>query len=204
MIGKTRHTLYKTWSNMIARCEIPGASRYKNYGGRGIQVCDRWRKDFWSFVSDMGEKPSKNHSLDRIDVNGNYEPSNCQWATKSDQARNTRAARIVEIGGVKYHVAELQEKYGVDMRTISYRASKGWPFEKIVSKEKHYNNDESQKKATQKHAEMKRSQTHCKNGHELTSNNVYEHNGTRSCRACRKAWDKYLYYQKQRPFSDFL
>lgn len=189
---------------MIARCCIEGASNYKNYGGRGITVCDKWRKDFWSFVEDMGDKPYPDYSIDRIDVNGNYEPNNCKWSSKNEQARNNRMARIVLIEGISYHVADLQDKYGVDMKTIHYRASLGWPLDKVVSKEKFYNNSESQKKAVQKHAEMKRAQTHCKYGHEFSPENIYEYKGRRSCKKCKNAWSKYLQCKKTKPFSDFL
>lgn len=204
MVGKTKHPLYKTWCNMISRCYIEGASSYKNYGGRGISVCDKWRKDFWSFVSDMGLKPSPEHSIDRIDVNGNYEPSNCKWSTKIEQARNMRNARIVLIEGKSYHVAELQDQYGVDMRTIYYRSSLGWPLDKVISKERFYNNSDSQKKAVLKHAEIKRAKTHCKYGHEFSNDNVYEYKGRRACKKCKSAWSKYIQCKKTQPLSNFL
>lgn len=203
MKGKTKHPLYKTWSNMIARCEIPGASQYSNYGGRGISVCDLWRNSFDAFVEDMGERPA-GYSIDRIDVNGNYEPTNCRWASRNEQARNTQKARLITIDGKSFHVAELQEKYGVNMRTIAYRAGKGMSFDQVISHDKLWNNYESQKKAVAAHADKKRSQTHCKRGHLLSEDNVYLYKGTRSCRACRKAMDRYLYYKKQRPIEDFL
>lgn len=86
---KGQSTEYKAWSNMISRCTNSNTTYYDNYGGRGISVCDRWLS-FENFLSDMGLKPSPKHSIDRIDVNGNYEPSNCRWATMNQQARNTR------------------------------------------------------------------------------------------------------------------
>jgi hypothetical protein len=83
---------YKTWANMIHRCTNPKATNYHCYGGRGITVCAEWR-DFGAFLADMGERPA-GLSIDRIDVNGNYEPANCRWATATEQARNRRPARV--------------------------------------------------------------------------------------------------------------
>jgi hypothetical protein len=78
-----------SWSAMLARCESKADSSYCRYGGRGISVCERWH-DFWAFIADLGPRPSSDHSLDRLDPNGGYEPSNCRWATKGEQARNRR------------------------------------------------------------------------------------------------------------------
>lgn len=83
------HPLYQTWSNMIQRCENQKIPGFYNYGGRGIRVCERWRTSFANFLEDMGDKPADT-SLDRIDPNGNYEPTNCRWADSSVQHRNRR------------------------------------------------------------------------------------------------------------------
>lgn len=80
---------YRAWSNIKTRCLNTNNSRYKDYGGRGISFCDRW-KYFSAFYEDMGDKPTPKHSLDRIDNDGNYEPDNCRWATATEQSRNTR------------------------------------------------------------------------------------------------------------------
>ena len=75
---------------MRLRCRDPQQPCWKDYGGRGIQVCDRWNESFEAFLADMGEKPSPQHSLDRIDPNGHYEPGNCRWATTAEQQNNKR------------------------------------------------------------------------------------------------------------------
>jgi hypothetical protein len=90
------HPLYQTWAGMKTRCYNPKAANYENYGGRGITVCDRWRDDFWAFVADMGSKPAKGVSLDRRDGDGCYEPSNCRWATASEQNRNRRKPTVTD------------------------------------------------------------------------------------------------------------
>lgn len=81
---------YWAWASMIQRCHNPNAQAYHNYGKRGVKVCDVWRTSFVEFIQYIGNRPSPKHSLDRIDNNGNYEPGNCKWSTKSDQAKNRR------------------------------------------------------------------------------------------------------------------
>jgi hypothetical protein len=203
MRDKTKHSLYQTWSNIIQRCENSNNPSFHNYGGRGIKICDRWKRSFSDFANDMGPRPF-GMTIDRIDSNGNYEPSNCRWATKNEQARNTRKKRIIEIEGKQYHVAELSAMHGIDMKTLYWRASQGWPMEKVLSKDMQWNNTDSQQKAAAVHAEQKRAETHCKRGHEFTPENTYLYRTTRSCRICRRAWDKFLYYKRTRPIEDFL
>lgn len=94
---------YRAWQSMIQRCENPNCHAYGDYGGRGISICKEWRESFEHFYRDMGPKPSHSHSLDRIDVNGNYEPGNCRWANKATQSRNVRhqKSNILGIKGVR-------------------------------------------------------------------------------------------------------
>lgn len=91
----TKHNMsyspeYRTWAGIKSRCYNPKAPRYPNYGERGITVCDRWLESFDNFYADMGDRPSKDYSIERLDVNGNYEPSNCKWATRTEQQHNIR------------------------------------------------------------------------------------------------------------------
>lgn len=122
--GSGAHPLYKTWVEMKYRCNNPGHSKYKYYGGRGIKVCKEW-EDFLTFLRDMGEKP-KGHSLDRIDVNGNYEPSNCRWATQLIQVNNRTISKKINIDGKTYSLSEIEKMYGIPYKTLYKRLNDGW------------------------------------------------------------------------------
>lgn len=117
---------YASWHDAIARCTLEGNKRYKDYGGRGIIVCDRWMK-FENFLADMGEKPF-GKTLDRIDTNGNYEPSNCQWADAKAQSRNRRycvldeskASEIRKLHDAGLSYRNLATKFNVSKSSIAF------------------------------------------------------------------------------------
>lgn len=81
---------FNVWRSARHRCSNPNAQSWKNYGGRGIRMCERWANDFAAFLADVGPRPSPRHSIDRVDVNGNYEPGNVRWATRAEQTQNRR------------------------------------------------------------------------------------------------------------------
>lgn len=101
---------YHSWRGMIQRCENPKTRSYGDYGGRGISVCPEWRESFERFFADLGPRPSSSHTLDRIEGDNNYEPSNCRWATKTEQSRNVRRSRLNSTG-VKGVQRSAKNKY---------------------------------------------------------------------------------------------
>jgi len=113
---------YGAWEEMFQRCNNPNNKRYHYYGGRGIRICDRWKK-FENFYKDMGGKPSKKHSIDRIDNNGDYTPNNCRWATQTEQMRNTRTPKTNTSGARGVRWIERIKKYraiiGVNYKSVS-------------------------------------------------------------------------------------
>lgn len=96
-IKKTISTEYSAWQSMKTRCYNKNTHYYKYWGGRGIKVCDRWLQSFESFLNDMGRRPTKKHSVDRVDNNGDYSPENCRWATASQQRKNMRSRKVVRL-----------------------------------------------------------------------------------------------------------
>lgn len=125
--------LYAVWLSMRSRCNNPQSASYKNYGGRGITVCKRW-ESFENFRLDMGERP-KGLSIERIDNNGNYEPGNCKWATRREQANNNRNNILVEWRGVKYSAADFCRKHHFPYDRFRYALTqKRLSLGEIVSK----------------------------------------------------------------------
>jgi hypothetical protein len=114
-------TEYNAWWQMKSRCYNKNAGAYKRYGGRGISVCDRWIHSYESFLADMGRKPSPIHSIDRIDNNGNYEPTNCRWATPVEQSANTRRNIMLSYNGVTKPLGAFAREYGLNYATLAHR-----------------------------------------------------------------------------------
>ena len=125
--------LYGIFQQMKQRCYDKHSTNYKNYGGRGITICDEWKNNFENFYSwAVMHGYSDDLTIDRMDVNGNYEPSNCRWATKKEQARNKRTNKIVEINGEKHLVVEWAEITGLSIGCIYGRIRRGEKGEDII------------------------------------------------------------------------
>lgn len=122
---------YECWGGIIQRCNNPKRAYYHLYGGRGIKICDRWL-DFENFFADMGEKPSNKHSIDRIDNDGDYEPSNCRWATVLEQANNRRDNKVLSYVGLELTVAEWARRISVSPFTLYARIRRGWTIERTL------------------------------------------------------------------------
>lgn len=116
---------YYAWQAMRKRCLNPNDKNYVRYGGRGITVCSAWTTDFPMFFRDMGPRPTTDHTLDRIDVNGNYEPSNCRWATQGEQQNNRRNNVMIEAFGRRMTRAEWAKETGIDYGVIRHRIATG-------------------------------------------------------------------------------
>jgi len=129
--GHSFSGVYKSWLSMMSRCYYKRDVEYKNYGGRGITVSERWRT-FTNFLQDMGERP-EGMTLDRIDSNGSYELANCRWATWMEQAHNRRTNRCFIYNGVPYTLGQLARFVGIDNETLWRRLHLGWSVEKAVT-----------------------------------------------------------------------
>lgn len=124
---------YRTWESMIQRCHNPNSTAYSYYGGRGIRVCDEWRKSSDAFLDYMGPRPTPHHSIDRYpDQNGNYEPGNVRWATAKQQARNVRSNRLINHNGEMISLSELAERTGIKRSSLGNRLENGWSEDSLT------------------------------------------------------------------------
>jgi hypothetical protein len=131
--GATGSAEYGTWTAMKSRCYGTSNAGYPTYGARGITVCDAWHNDFVQFLRDMGPKPSDKHTLDRIDPNGNYEPSNCRWALPNMQSNNRRNNRHLTFKGKTQTVSEWAREVGLRKNALLYRLESGWDLERALT-----------------------------------------------------------------------
>jgi hypothetical protein len=122
---------YKTWSGMIQRCHNLNHKNYDCYGGRGITVCDRWLDSFENFLADMGPRPT-GMTLDRSDNDKGYSPDNCRWATKEQQANNTRANVFIEWNGKRQTRSQWERELNMKPTTLRGRLARGWSMEKAM------------------------------------------------------------------------
>jgi len=115
--GWARRPLFVIWRNMIKRCYDPRDPSFHNWGGRGIKVCDRWRNSYDNFEKDVGARPA-NQTLGRIDNNGDYEPSNCRWETRKQQANNMRTNDCLQFNGETLTLSQIADISGVPYKTL--------------------------------------------------------------------------------------
>ena len=132
--GESKSKLYYIWLSMISRCHDLRDAAYDRYGGRGIVVCDRWRKSFEAFRDDMGPRPEGRYSVDRRNNSKGYCPENCRWANDFEQARNSRKNRILEHAGKRHCVSEWAQILGISPGVLHSRLnSYGWSVEKTLT-----------------------------------------------------------------------
>lgn len=127
-INRKQSKEYTVWCNIRARCK---ETKNPLYGGRGIEVCDRWINSFDAFLEDMGRAPSPNHSIDRKNNDGNYEPGNCRWANDFEQANNTRKNRLIEYKGEIKTISIWCRELNFPIHLAYQRANKGWYGDQI-------------------------------------------------------------------------
>ena len=129
--GLAQTPIYRVWSSMRHRCQQPSNRSWANYGGRGIKVCERWQK-FENWLVDMGPRP-EGAMIERRDNNGDYEPGNCYWATRTEQNKNRRNTRLITANGETLHLAEWARRLGVSHITVLARIEAGWDEARAVT-----------------------------------------------------------------------
>lgn len=126
--------IYSIWNSMKSRCNNENTEHYAEYGGRGISVCSEWNDNFKSFYDwSMSHGYSDDLTIDRINVNGNYEPSNCRWATQKEQQNNRRNSIVISYNGKERTLSEWSEELGIDYHKLLMRIKRGWSAEKAFS-----------------------------------------------------------------------
>lgn len=128
-------TEYTSYREMLDRCYSSKNEEYVNYGGRGIYVCDRWKESYKNFLDDMGLKPDRTYSIERINNDGGYEPDNCKWATPVEQGNNTRRNVRITLNGETKTQSQWARHFGIPETTIRGRRKRGLPVEQILYKQ---------------------------------------------------------------------
>ena len=144
--GKSGTREHHIWLNIIYRCESESCGQYFRYGGRGIRICQGWRHSFETFINDLGYPPSKKHTVERKDNDGNYScgkckeciqnkwQANCEWNTRKAQANNRRSNKVFEYKGQKRNVTQLAEEFGIDRQLIFDRLRRGWSIADAIER----------------------------------------------------------------------
>lgn len=140
--GMSNSDEYHIWAGLMQRCYNPKRQSYRIYGGRGIYVCRRWKKDFIKFYNDIGDRPSKKHSIERIDNNGPYAPWNCKWATIDEQSNNRRSNTILYCWGMSFTMKQWAERLNINYKTLNSRINQyNWDTERALTQDpKEYKN----------------------------------------------------------------
>lgn len=131
--GRKGTRLYRIYNNMKTRCYNPNSKSYKYYGARGIGICSEWLNNFSAFkVWALSNGYQDNLTIERLDVNGNYDPSNCVWATYKVQANNTRSNHLFTIDGITMNLTEWSEYYSISVKTVRDRLLRGWDIKRAL------------------------------------------------------------------------
>ena len=133
--GQSGTRVYQIWLAMKNRCLRESNPQYKDYGGRGIEICERWLNSFENFYADMGDPPDNEHTIERRNNDGNYEPGNCCWATRTQQSNNKRTSRLITHGGRTQTVTQWSRELGIPPMTIHNRLRRGWTVQETLRKE---------------------------------------------------------------------
>lgn len=131
--GRCRSPEYNSWCAMKDRCNNQNNQDYEQYGGRGIKICQRWDESFEAFLQDMGLRQKGKNTVERLDANGDYEPSNCRWASQKEQTRNKRNSRRLTFNDETLALGEWAERIGVHYSVLQSRLDRGWPLEAALT-----------------------------------------------------------------------
>jgi len=133
-LKQTSYLAYWSWHGMVSRCYKQSSNRFNRYGGRGINMCERWRVSFWSFLEDMGERPGKDYTIERVNNDGNYEPSNCIWLIKHKQSSNRSSCVRLTFKKQTKNISDWASTIGIPMYVLWSRVKAGWSIKNCITK----------------------------------------------------------------------